>query len=80
MKQIVVYGPFTGSLDGQPLFKLAIINFTQNDLKEILASYNMLRNTNFTVQHFVKLTPDVFSNIWNYIRNNEFDEYYAIIG
>lgn len=79
MKQIVVYWPFKGSLDGQSLFTLAIINFRQNDLKEILDSYNTLRNTNFTVQHFVKLTPDVFSDIWNYIRNSEFDEDYAII-
>ena len=32
------------------------------------------------MQHVVKLTPDVFSNIWNYIRNSEFDEDYAVIG
>ena len=80
MKQIVVYWPFKGSRGGKPLFKLAVINFRQNDLKEILDSYNTLRNTNFTVQNFVKLTPHLFNDIWDYIRNSEFDEDYAVIG
>lgn len=80
MKQIVVYWPFKGLLNGKPLFRLAIINFRQNELKEILDSYNTLRNTNFTVQNFVKLTPHLFNDIWNYIRNSEFDEDYDVIG
>lgn len=80
MNQIVVYWPFKELLDGKPLFQLAIINFRQNELKEILDSYNKLRNTNFTIQNFVKLPPNLFNDIWNYIRNSEFDEDYAVIG
>ena len=37
MKQIIVYWPFKGKglLAGKPLFRLAIINFRQNDLMKI---------------------------------------------
>lgn len=34
MKQIVVYWPFKGSRGGKPLFKLAVINFRQNDMEQ----------------------------------------------
>ena len=30
--------------------------------------------------NFVKLTPHLFSDIWNYICNSEFDEDYDVIG
>lgn len=59
MKQIVVYWPFKGLLNGKPLFRLAIINFRQNELKEILDSYNTLRNSEFDEDYDVIGQQDI---------------------